>query len=129
MKHLQTNISYLIYHTIGQIQIKMDIIHRKKIQSPCEIRYYSICSLKTQKGRRNRSSKIQHGETANIRITLVMAFKKLANICLCGEKYFTCLLTWRSNLTPLLFFRKEKLFPLNAFVVRKTGFTPNFMIY
>lgn len=30
MKHPQININYLMYHTIGQIQIKMDIIHTQK---------------------------------------------------------------------------------------------------
>lgn len=59
-----------------------------------------------------------------------MVFKKLANIMpVWGEIFYTCLLMWPSNLTSLLFFRKEKLFPLNAFVVRRLGFTPNFMIY
>ena len=54
MKHLQINISYLIY-TTGQIQIKIDIIHRKKIQSPSEVRqYYSICSLKTEKRKKKQ---------------------------------------------------------------------------
>lgn len=49
MKHSLINISYLIYHTIGRIQNGCNI--GRKFHSLSEIRYYSIGSLKTNKGK------------------------------------------------------------------------------
>lgn len=127
MKHPQINISYLIYYTTGQIQIKMDIIHRKK--SNHLLRYYSICSLKTEKGTRNRSSKKKKKtaqRNSKYQDKFDHGFKKLVNIMPAWGEYFTCLLMWPSNPVSFLFFRKEKLFPLSSFLVRKIGFYTTF---
>lgn len=58
MKHPQINISDLIYHIIGQIEIKMDIVYMEKVHSLSEIRHYCICLLKGEKEEKQLIQKI-----------------------------------------------------------------------
>lgn len=100
---------------------------QKKIQSPSEILLYLLIKdrernekqiIQKKKKTAQRNSKYQdkfdHG------------FKKLVNIMPAWGEYFTCLLMWPSNPVSFLFFRKEKLFPLSSFLVRKIGFYTTF---